>query len=121
MSNSVEIEGLNELIADIEKMQISDNAIKKALKEIGEVVIEKTTQEAPNVTGYTRENIKKSISRGTEGLGVVITSRANYSTDTDWGTSKNKKYVGWFENGVEECGQEVLDICSDLVNTKGFR
>ena len=121
MTNSgVTIEGLDDSIKEIDELKISDSAIKNAAKKICEVVGTGVEESAPNVTGYTKRNIKKSIRRIEGGITATISSGANSSTDTDWGTSKNRKYVGWFENGVEDKVDEVVKICEDLIKTKGF-
>lgn len=123
MNSGVTIEGMDSLIEDIADMGISDTAIKGALKEIGDTTTEslRSDSRTPSVTGKTKRSIDYRVGRKEGALAVTISVGVNYSGDTDWGTSKNRKYTGWFENGVEDSMDRVENICNKLVeNHKGL-
>lgn len=117
MNSGVTIEGMDSLIEDIADMGISDTAIKGALKEIGDTTTEslRSDSRTPSVTGKTKRSIDYRVGRKEGALAVTISVGVNYSGDTDWGTSKNRKYTGWFENGVEDSMDRVMNICNKLV------
>ena len=114
----VTIEGMDDLIEDIANMGISNSAIKGALDKIGETVSNnlKNNSRVPNVTGKTKRSIDYKVGRKQGALSVTVDVGVNYSGDTDWGTSKNRKYTGWFENGTEDSMDEVMDICNNLID-----
>lgn len=112
------IEGMDSLVEEIADMGISDSTIKGALEEIGETVTQqlKNDSRTPKVTGKTKESIDYKVGRKQGALAVTVNVGVNYSGDTDWGTSKNRKYTGWFENGTEDSMDKVMDVCNNLVD-----
>lgn len=118
MAGGVEIEGIDSLIEEIADMGISNSAIKETLGKIGETVSQqlKDNPKTPKVSGKTKESINYKVGRKQGALAVTVSVGVNYSGDTDWGTSKNRKYTGWFENGTEDSMDKVMNICNDLVD-----
>lgn len=111
---SIELQGFDELIKDIEEMQISDSERTKCLNECGDLIIDniKNNPKAPNVTGRTKESIKKSVKSNE----LTVTLGVNWGGDEEWGSSKNRKYVGFFENGVEDSSDKIEEAVKKLID-----
>jgi HK97 gp10 family phage protein len=65
----LEIEGIDNLIAEVEKLGVKGNRIEnKALREAGEVVKEAIKQEAPQRTGTLKKSIETSGIKTKDGV-----------------------------------------------------
>lgn len=109
MANNFDIEGLEDLVDFLDDMEISEQLERKTLNAMGDVALEGAKNNAPVDTGKLKNSIKKSVRKGEEGLIVEVGTNRVSASMTDWGTSKSRKNVGWFERGIDEVEDKILD------------
>lgn len=111
-----DLSGLDELVDLCSELEISDTKERKALNIGGEILLKSTIKNAPELTGYTKESIKKKITKNDDGDKCCkIYVGAWYAKFTDWGTSKNKKNIGWFENAIDDKIEEAVKSLEDVI------
>lgn len=115
MSDGISITGLDELIKMCEDMEISEQKQRKALNIAGNIILEATQENAPDVSGYTKDSIKKKVSSKNNEVTCEIASTAWDSVFTEYGSSKNKKYIGWFSNSVESSMEEAINAMKEVI------
>lgn len=110
MSNGIEIEGMEEFTDFLEDMTIDEanerKAMRSAIKPIGEEV------EKNSPVGYTGKlkRISKTVKKdGLATVGIVRT-KVFYDIFQEFGTSKQKKNVGYFERSVKNTEDKALSI-----------
>lgn len=117
MSNSIEIEGFEELETMLQNMTITEADERKAMQKAIEPIYNEVAANAPERTGNLKKQIKKQVVQ--EGFATVgvIKLGAWYSLFNEFGTSKSKKNVGFFERAVNKTQAEAVSILSkELLN-----
>lgn len=115
MSNGITITGLDELMEKISNMEISEQKERKALNIAGDIIMETVQDNSPNVTGATEKSIKKTITRYDGDLACKIEVKHWSKWFTEYGSSKNKKYIGWFSNSVNDAMPDVIDAIKEVI------
>lgn len=115
MSMSMELDGFDDLIQEINKLDISSSKERKILKAGGEIIKEAMEKNIVVDTGRSKASIKSSIRNTDEGIESVAKVNNWYYTFDEWGTSKNKKNVGKIEKAVDNVVDKVYKIASEEV------
>jgi HK97 gp10 family phage protein len=108
MSTSYKVDGFDDFFDEITDMEISDTKKKKALKAVGNVLIDGIEPNLPKKTGRYRKGLKQSIRQTEEGMSVIVTSNKFYDMFQEYGTSKQKANVGSFEKGVTQSADKAV-------------
>lgn len=109
MSDGIEIEGLDEFTDFLNDMTVDEadekRAVRKSLKPIAEE-IEGNTPKRTGMLSKLRETVKK------EGFATVgaVRTKVFYDIFQEFGTSKQKKNVGYFDRSVKNKESEALEI-----------
>lgn len=118
MSNGIELEGFEELEGFIRNGNLTpedeSKAIRKALNPI------KNQLEKDTPKGLSEKLSKSKITIKKEGFATVGVVKAGtfYGMFQEFGTSKSKKHVGYFERAVEDSKNEALEILSEEILNK---
>lgn len=108
----LEIEGIDNLIAEVEKLGVKGNRIEnKALREAGEVVKEAIKQEAPRRTGTLKKSIETSRVK-TKGIAKHVEvgpgKEGYYGKFVEFGTVKMRANP-FMARGYENSKDKVVD------------
>lgn len=106
------IEGFDELISKLEKMQITEQEERKALNIAGELIKQNVENESPLDLGKTKKSIKKQIKRIDGNMSCVIKVGKWYAKFQEYGTSQSKSNVGWFEKAIRDKEKEAISLIS---------
>ena len=108
----LEIEGIDNLIAEVEKLGVKGNRIEnKALREVGEVVKEAIKQEAPQRTGTLKKSIETSGVKTKDGVKHVEVGPDKegwYGKFVEFGTVKMKANP-FMARGYENSKDRAVD------------
>lgn len=104
------IEGFDELISKIEKMQITEQEERKALNIAGELIKQNVENESPVDTEKTKKSVKKQIKRIDGNMSCVIKVDKWYAKFQEYGTSQSKANVGWFEKAIRDKEKEAISL-----------
>lgn len=111
--------GFDELIAELEGMEISEQKEKKALSEAGEVFKQAFEENIAVDTGRSKRNIKKTIKRLEDGnLGCKVYINSWYYKFEEYGNSKNKKNIGRIARAIENVTDEAVKKAKDILLPK---
>ena len=111
MSTSVEIDGLNEFVSQLD--QAADaltQGIADALRSAGDAFVDSAQGQAPVDTGFLRDNIQVTESSDRE---VVIESQANYSLFVEEGTRYMSAQPFFFQ-AINAAQQELEQELSNI-------
>lgn len=114
--NGITITGLDELISYLDGIEISEQLESKALKTGGEILKENVIKNTPDLTGAMKKSIKGGIKRVNGNKVYSVYSSQWDIVFADTGSSKNKKYVGFFERSIEEKIDEVAEVMKEIVS-----
>ncbi len=116
MDNDWDLSGLDELVSICDELEISDAKERKALNIGGEILLKSAIENAPNLTGYNKKSIKKKITKDDDGgTSCQISVSAWDAKFVDWGSSKNKKYINWFENAIDDKVDEAIRAMKEVI------
>lgn len=111
--NSIELSGFDELEDLLKDMTISDAKEKKAMKLAIEPIYQEIYDNAPvGSTGKLKKYITKTVKK--DGFATVGTIKmgAFYTMFQEYGTSKSKANVGFFERAVSKTEEQAIEIIS---------
>lgn len=108
--NGIEIEGFEELETMLQEMTITEEDEKKAMKLAINPIAEEVEKNTPEDTGKLKKSVKRQVKK--DGLAIVGIVRMGrfYDTFQEFGTSKSKKNVGFFERSVNKSQNEAVKI-----------
>lgn len=111
-----DLSGLDELVDLCDELDISDTKERKALNVGGDILLKSALENAPNLTGYTEKSIKKKITSNDDGDKCVkISVNAWDAGFNEWGSSKNKSHIGFFENAIDDKLDEAIRAMKDVI------
>lgn len=118
MENGIELEGMKEFTAMLENMTIDEADEKKAVRKAIKPIAEEIKKNTP--VGEKGKLKKLSVTVKKEDLATVGTVRttAFYDIFQEFGTSKQKKNVGYFDRSVKAKEDEAIGILSDELLNK---
>ena len=118
MATKVEIEGINNLLNELEKLGARKRKIENiALKNAGEKVKEAIKSEAPVRTGTLKRSIESSnvkTKQGVKRVEVGPTKEGWYSKFVNFGTVKMKANP-FMDRGYEKSKGEAMEIIKNEI------
>ena len=118
MSNTIEIDGMDEFTKMLEGMTLTQAEESKAMKNALEIPFNSVVANAPIDKGVTKKSIKRLVKK--DGLGTVGTIRVDTWTAlfTELGTSQDKSHIGWFSNSIEKTSRTFLNKLGEELLSK---
>lgn len=109
MADGIEIEGFEEFEEMLQEMTITPEDEKKAMREAIKPVAEEIEKNTPKRTGKLSKLSKTVKKDGFATVGIVRT-KMFYDRFAEFGTSFQKKNLGYFSNSVDSKQNDVLEI-----------
>lgn len=104
---SIELEGIDDFVSFVEDMEITDEAVGIAIRKAMNNIKRYVEPKAPNKTGRTKKSIKVKIKKSDFGtVGVLYVGSWSAMFQEYRNNKQRGLYVGWFERGVRESGDE---------------
>lgn len=111
--NGIEIDGMEELQNLLQDMSLSEADEKKAMKKAITPVSNEVQRNTPYRTGRLKKSVKATVKKeGFATVGIVRTGQF-YDIFEEYGTSKSKKNVGFFERSVNKTQNEAISILAN--------
>lgn len=107
---AIEIKGFEDIFKDLDDMDISDKKKRKALKEGAEIVMQAVIDNSPEASGQMKKRWKSTIKRFDGNLGFEIKGDTVQDIENEFGSSKNKKHIGFFSNAVDKVSDKAVNI-----------
>lgn len=109
---AIEIKGFDDIFKDLDDMNISDKKKRKALKEGAEIVRQAVIDNSPEASGQMKKRWKSKIKRFDGDLGFEIKGDTVQDIENEFGSSKNKKHIGFFSNAVDKVTDKAVNSIS---------
>lgn len=114
--DGIEIKGLDDVINWLDGVELSDNLERRALNAGGKIFLNSAKEASPELTGYTKKSIKggTKITNGDKVYHVTV--NAWDAIFSEYGSSKNKKYVGWFTRAIDSVEEEASNAIAEVIS-----
>jgi len=111
--SGIEIEGMDEFTKMLEDMTISEADEKKAMRKAIKPIADEVEKNSPvGKTGKLKKVSKTVKKDGLATVGIVRT-KAWYDIFQEFGTSRQKKNVGYFERSVKNTEDKAAEILAN--------
>lgn len=107
---AIEIKGFDDIFKDLDDMNISDKKKRKSLKEGAEIVRQAVIDNSPVRTGEMKKRWKSSIKRFDGDLGFEVKGDTVEDIYNEFGSSGNKKHIGFFSKAVDEVSDKAVNV-----------
>lgn len=107
---AIEIKGIDDIFKDLDDMNISDKKKRNALKSGSELIKQAIEDNSPVRSGKMKKRWKASIKRVDGNLGFEIKGDTVQDIENEFGSSKNKKHIGFFSNAVDRTADDAVSI-----------
>lgn len=113
MGNGIEIDGFDELEELVQDMTITEQDEKKAMKKALVPATREVESNTPEKTKKLKKSLKEIVKK--EDLATVGIIRFGRFWDVfqEFGTSNEKKHVGFFERSINKAQNEVVKILAE--------
>lgn len=113
MSNGIEIDGLDEFTDMLEDMTIDEADEKEAMRKAIKPIADEVKKNSP--VGKTGKLKKVTQAVKKDGLATVgtVKTKAWYDIFQEFGTSRQKKNVGYFERSVKNTEDKAAEILAN--------
>lgn len=117
--SGIKIDGLDELVEYMEEMTVTENDAKKAMRQAIKPIKEGLEKDSPK--GATGKLAKARTSVTANHLGTIGRVRAGAYWDLfqEFGTSFQKKNVGYFERSVNRTEDKAVKILGEEILKHG--
>lgn len=112
---AIEIRGFEDIFKDLDDMNISDRKKRVALKEGSEIVKQAIIDNSPVATGKMKNRWKSTIKRFDGDLGFEVKGDTVQDIENEFGSSKNKKHIGFFSKAVDKVSDKAVNIIANEV------
>jgi HK97 gp10 family phage protein len=112
---AIEIKGFDDIFNDLEDMNISDKRKRRALKEGSEIVKQAIIDNSPVSSGRMKKRWKSTIKRFDGNLGFEVKGDTVQDIENEFGSSKNKKHIGFFSKAVDKVSNKAVNIIANEV------
>ncbi|NFB32660.1 hypothetical protein EXN65_20030 [Clostridium botulinum] len=110
MSNGIEIEGMEEFKDMLEDMTLDEASERKAVRLAIEPIADEVEKNSPVGYAGKLKRISKTVKKdGFATIGTVKT-KVFYDLFQEFGTSQQKKNVGYFERSVKSTEDKAVGI-----------
>lgn len=107
---AIEIKGFDDVFKELDDMNISDRKKRRVLKEGAEIVRQAIINNSPVKTGNMKKRWQAKIKRFDGNLGFEVKGDTVEDIENEFGSSKNKKHIGFFSNAVDEVSDKAVSI-----------
>lgn len=111
----IEIKGFDDVFEELDDMNISDRKKRIALKEGAEIVRQAVIDNSPVRTEKMKKRWKSTIKRFDGNLGFEVRGDTVQDIENEFGSSKNKKHIGFFSKAVDKVSNKAVNIIADEV------
>lgn len=111
----IEIKGFDDIFKDLDDLNISDKKKRKALKIGAEIVRSSVIDNTPVRTGKMKKRWKSSIRRIDGDLGFEVKGDTLEDIYNEFGSSTNKKHIGFFSKAVDKVSDKAVQIIASEV------
>lgn len=109
---AIEIKGFDDIFNNLDDMNISDKKKRKALREGVEIIMQSVIDNSPVRSGKMKKRWKSSIKRFDGNLGFEVKGDTVQDIENEFGSSKNKKHIGFFSNAVDKATDKAVNSIS---------
>lgn len=109
---AIEIKGFDDIFKDLDDMNISDKKKRIALREGAEIVRQAVIDNSPVRTGKMKKRWKSTIKRFDGNLGFEVRGDTVQDIENEFGSSKNKKNIGFFSSAVDKVTDKAVNSIS---------
>lgn len=106
----IEIKGFEDIFEELDDMNISDKKKRRVLREGAEIVKQAVIDNSPEASGQMKKRWKNKIKRFDGNLGFEIIGDTVQDIENEFGSSKNKKHIGFFSNAVDKVSDKAVNI-----------
>lgn len=110
---SIEVEGLEELTKMLEDATLSKADERNAMKKAIEPAREALEKDSPRGKTGKLAKVKATVKQEDFNTTGIVKSDAFYDKFQDWGTSKQKAHVGYFDRSIESTKDKVIEILGE--------
>ena len=104
-----EIVGFDDVFKDLDDMNISDQKKRRALRIGCDIVKSEIEEATPIRTSKMKESWKGTIKRFDGNLGFEIKGDTPQDIENEYGSSRNKKHVGFFSKAVDRVTDKAVN------------
>lgn len=115
--STIELEGFEEFKNLIEDMSLNSNDKRKAVKEGIKIIGEGLEKDTPKKTGKLQK-VKITVREKDLATEGIARSSAFYDIFQDFGTSQQKKHVGYFERSIENNKNKAIEEVANVIFEK---
>lgn len=113
----LEIKGFDDIFKDLDDMNISDRKKRLALNVGANLVLKAIEANSPKRSGSLKKRWKVKIKRIDGNLGFEIRGDTPQDIYNEFGSSDNKKHIGFFSNAVDRSANlAVSEIISGVLD-----
>lgn len=110
--NGIEIEGFEELEKYVQDMTLSEGDKRSAMKLAIKPIEEEVRKDTPVKSKKLQESIKSQVKKEDFAVAGVVKMGKFYDIFQEFGTSQQKKNVGFFERAVNKSQGKAIEILS---------
>lgn len=107
---ALEIKGFEDVFKDLDDMDISDTKKRRALRSGAEIIFNSIKKNSPKRSGTMEKRWKSKITRIDGDLAFKIEGDTPQDIENEFGSSTNKKHIGFFSNAVDEVSNSAINI-----------
>lgn len=105
---AIEIKGFDDIFETLDDMDISDKKKRLALRNASEIVLKAIEYNSPKRSGKLKKSWKAKIRRIDGNLGFEIRGNTQQDIENEFGSSTNKKHIGFFSNAVDKSSNKAV-------------
>lgn len=118
MSSGIEVDGFDDLENMLQDMTLTDEDQKKAMKAALIPAYEATQEDTPVRTDILKKSEKMQVKKEDFAVVGVIKYGAFWDIFNEFGTSKDKSHVGFFEKAINRSTDKVVEILAQELLSK---
>ena len=112
---AIRIQGFEDIFKDLDDMNISDKKKRNALRNGAEIVRDEVVKSSPVGTGKMKDRWKSRVRRIDGDLGFEVKGDTVEDIYNEFGSTTNKKYIGFFSKAVDRVSDKTVKMIIDEV------
>lgn len=105
----IEIIGFDDIFEGLDDMNISDKKKRSALRAGSDIVQAAIEEATPERTSRMKKSWKGTIKRFDGNLGFEIKGNTPQDIENEFGSSRNKKHIGFFSKAVDRVAEKAVN------------
>ncbi|MCR3758157.1 hypothetical protein KYB31_03985 [Clostridium felsineum] len=110
MNSGIEISGFDDLENLIQDMTLTDTDERKAMQEAIKVVYDATQESTPTRSETLRKSEVMQVKKEDFAVVGIVKYGVFWDIFNEFGTSKSKAHVGFFERAVNSSNDEAINV-----------